>query len=99
MSACRQIDIIERLQNLQSIPTFAIDMHGLAAALIVTLNVLLAASPAAGARAPTHTHSRAGKLFSLASVSQKQNSKKQTPCKDRRLSDDTRMAHLDTMQF
>ena len=46
-------------------------MHGLAAALIVTLNVLLAASPATGARAPTHTHSRAGKLFSLASVSQK----------------------------
>ena len=78
-------------------------MHGLAAALIVTLNVLLAASPAAGARAPTHTHSRAGKLFSLASVSQKTrtrpSSKKQTPCKNRRLSDHNRMAHLDTMQF
>ena len=79
-------------------------MHGLAAALIVTLNVLLAASPAAGARAPTHTHSRAGKLFSLASISKtrtRPSSKKQTPCKDRRLSDHTRMAHLqlDTMQF
>ena len=90
-----------RLQNLQSIPTFAIDMHGLAAALIVTLNVLLAASPAAGAKAPTHTHSRVGKLLSLASVSQKTrtrpgSSKKQ---KDKRLSDHTRMAHLDTMQF
>jgi len=60
-------------------------MHGLAAALIVTLNVLLAASPAAGARAPTHTVTPS--------------SKKQTPCKDRRLSDHTRMAHLDTMQF
>ena len=79
-------------------------MHGLAMALAVTLNVLLAASPAAGARAPTHTHSRAGKLFSLASVSQKHElvppRKKQAPsCKNRRLSDHNRMAHLDTMQF
>ena len=50
-------------------------MQGLAAALTVTLNALLAASPAAGARAPPHphTHSRAGKLqlFSLAGVSKK----------------------------
>ena len=79
-------------------------MHKLAAALTVTLNVLLAASPAAGARAPTHTHSRAGKLFSLAGVSQQKKTRPSSKKQTLRLhvnsvhSDHTRMAHLDTMQ-
>ena len=77
-----------RLQNLQSIPTFAIDMHGLAAALTVTLNVLLAASPAAGARAPTHTCvlARRQAVFARERFAKNKNSSllenKNTPCKD-----------------
>ena len=50
-------------------------MHKLAAALTVTLNVLLAASLATGARAPphhhTHTRAQASCFRSDASVSQK----------------------------
>ena len=81
-------------------------MHGLAAALTVTLNVLLAASPAAGARAPRtplQTPSRARKLFLLAGVSQKTRlvppRKYNHPAVSLRLchSDHNLMAHLDTM--
>ena len=87
-------------------------MHKLAAALTVTLNVLLAASPAAGARAaPPHTLARRQAVFARgrcsrpfpvsqdSSLLEKQNTWR---CKNRtvrRLSDHTRMAHLDTMQF
>ena len=84
-------------------------MHKLAAALTVTLNVLLAASLATGARAPpstttTPTLARGQAAFAPTRAFRKKQElvaprKKQTPCKDRRLSDHTRMAHLDTMQF
>ena len=82
-------------------------MHGLAAALTVTLNVLLAASLATGARAPQpppHPHSRAGKLLSLRRerFAKNKNSsvlEKANTLQEHKTCDHNRMAHLDTMQF
>ena len=84
-------------------------MHGLAAAVAVTLSVLLAASLAAGTRAPpltqphppTHTHSCAGKLFSLAFAKNKNSSllEETNTLQEHKTCDHNRMAHLNTMQF